>query len=294
MKVLDTAWQNLVPVRLARCKQTVDKYLTEIRHGYSARECSEKAALVMRAIYDEDVESCIDGPRDPFVDDRQFPSMPLLMHLRMRFSNQHEDTGWNSLQIMRLQHYELIFRAVEKRLTLLRPLLEDIKSKKGTGRGLKGAAGPGNYPAIEAVTLQACTIAKLPPGTPVPMTEKAWRYGWDAAMKQSGAPPVNPADNRPLLLGQYIQFLLAITQWLCPICLRRLLRDHDLENIFTVAAAMMTLHFDHQIPFLKNTANPGHVYKNCVYWYQLPMVLELNVEKLSGCFVHQTCHRKGQ
>ena len=113
MKVLDTAWNNLAPVRLARCNQAVDTYLTEIRQGYSALECSQKADLVMRAVYDEDVESCIEGPRDPFVDDRQFPSMPLLMHLRMRFSNKHEDTGWNSLQIMRLQHYDLIFMAVE-------------------------------------------------------------------------------------------------------------------------------------------------------------------------------------
>ncbi len=142
-------------MRLARCKQTVDKYLTEIRQGYSTLECSQKADLVMRAVYDEDVESSIQGPRDPFVDDRQFPSMPLLMHLRMRFSNKHENTGWHSQQIMSLQHYQLIFREVEKRLTLLRPLLEDIKSKRGTGRVLKSESGPGNYPVIEALTLQA-------------------------------------------------------------------------------------------------------------------------------------------
>ena len=102
------------------------------------------------------------------------------------------------------------------------------------------------------------------------------------------------SHNRPLLLGQYIQFVLAITQWLCPICLRRLLRDTDLEDIFTVAAAMMGLQFDHQIHSLKGTANPGHGYQTALYWYQLPMVLEMNIEKLSGCFVHQACHRKGQ
>jgi len=64
--------------------------------------------------------------------------------------------------------------------------------------------------------------------------------------------------------------------------LKRLLRDTDLEDMFTVAEAIMTLAFDHQIPSLKNTANPGHVYHTGVYWYQLPMVLELNIEKLSG------------
>jgi hypothetical protein len=218
--------------------------------------------------------------------------MPLLMHLRMRFSNKHEDTVWNILQIMRLQHYQFIFMAVEKRLTLLRPLLEAIKSERGTGRGLKSVAGPGNYPAIETLTLQTFTIAKLPPGTAVPMTEKAWRYGWDAVMKQNGEPPKFMRSNRPLLLGQYIHFVLAITQWLCPICLKRLLRDLDLEDMFTAAAAMMTLAFDHQIPGLKDTANPEYAYAVNVYWYQLPMVLELNMEKLSGCFVHQACHKR--
>ena len=90
------------------------------------------------------------------------------------------------------------------------------------------------------------------------------------------------------------EFQGATWQWLCPICLKRLLRDLDLEDMFTVAAAMMTLAFDHQIPRLKDTANPGHAYAVHVYWYQLPMVLELNIEKLSGCFVHQACHRRGQ
>ena len=123
-------------------------------------------------------------------------------------------------------------------------------------------------------------------------TERAWRYGWDTVMKQNGDPPKFMSQNRPLLLGQYIHFVLAITQWLCPICLKRLLRHNDPEDIFTVAGAMMTLAFDHQIPSLKDTANPSHLY--ALNFYQLPMVLELNIEKLSGCFVHQACHRRGQ
>ena len=67
---------------------------------------------------------------------------------------------------------------------------------------------------------------------------------------------------------------------------------HDLEDIFTVAAVMMTLAFDHCIVQLKNTAHPE--YHVNVYWYQHPMVQDFNMEKLSGCFVHCACHRKGQ
>jgi hypothetical protein len=135
--------------------------------------------------------------------------------------------------------------AVLKRLPLLTVLLVDIASKKGTSAGLSSVSGPGDYEAIEAVALQALTNAKLPPGTPVPMTRTAWLDGWGEAMKQDGQPPKFPQFNRALLLGQHIQYLLSITQWLCPICLKRLLRQHDLEDMFAVAAAMMTLHTDH-------------------------------------------------
>ena len=79
----------------------------------------------------------------------------------------------------------------------------------------------------------------------------------------------------------------------CPIfLLRRLLRDSDLEDIFAIASVMMTLAFDHFIVQLKGQARPGHPYAVNVYWYQQPLVLDLNIEKLSGCFVHQACHRK--
>ena len=57
---------------------------------------------------------------------------------------------------------------------------------------------------------------------------------------------------------------------------------------------MMTLPFDHCIVQLKDTAHPDHDYLVHVYLYQHPMVLEFNIEKLSDCFVHQACHRKGQ
>jgi hypothetical protein len=178
--------------------------------------------------------------------------------------------------------------AVLKRLPLLTVLLVDIASKKGTSAGLSSVSGPGDYEAIEAVALQALTNAKLPPGTPVPMTRTAWLDGWGEAMKQDGQPPKFPQFNRALLLGQHIQYLLSITQWLCPICLKRLLRQHDLEDMFAVAAAMMTLHFDHCIPSIKNPD-----YHPLGYWYHHPMVLDFFLEKLSGCFVHQACHKKG-
>jgi hypothetical protein len=130
MALLTTAYVSLLPVRLARYVQLVVKYLDEIRQGFTSQtlECSQKTDLVMRAIYDEDVESSIQGPRDPFPIDRQFPSMPLLMHLRIRFSNSHENDGWHSLEILRIQHYEIIFMTVLKRLPLLTALLADIKS----------------------------------------------------------------------------------------------------------------------------------------------------------------------
>jgi hypothetical protein len=130
----------------------------------------------------------------------------------------HHDRG------ISLQHYEIIFMEVLKRLPMLTALLTDIKSKSKTSEGLASVAGPGKYKAIEAVTLQALANAKLPSVTPVPMTEQACMAGWDAAMKQAGDPPLYPHKNRCLLFGQYICFLLAITQWLCPICLKRLLR----------------------------------------------------------------------
>ncbi len=69
---------------------------------------------------------------------------------------------------------------------------------------------------------------------------------------------------------------------------------NDLEDIFTVAAVMMTLQFDHCIPNLKHSANPDHDYLTRVYWNQAPMLLEFNMEKLSGCFVHWPCHKKDQ
>ncbi len=76
--------------------------------------------------------------------------------------------------------------------------------------------------------------------------------------------------------------------------LKRLLREHDLEDMFSIAAAMMALHFDHCIPRLKHTTRPGIEYAVNVYWYQHPLVLEFGMEKLSGCFVHAACHKKGQ
>jgi hypothetical protein len=79
---------------------------------------------------------------------------------------------------------------------------------------------------------------------------------------------------------------------LCPIFFKRLLREHDLEDMFSVTAAMMTLHFDHCIPRLKHTTRPGIQYAVHTYWYHAPLVLEFGMENLSGYFVHASCHKR--
>jgi hypothetical protein len=47
----------------------------------------------------------------------------------MRFSGKHENDGWYSLEIARVQHYELLFDVKD---TFLSRLLTHIKSTKGT------------------------------------------------------------------------------------------------------------------------------------------------------------------
>ena len=48
------------------------------------------------------------------------------------------------------------------------------------------------------------------------------------------------------------------------------------------------MHFEHFLPAIKGDTRPHHdtKYKVETYWYNDIMVLELNIEKLSGCFVH--------
>jgi hypothetical protein len=62
-----------------------------------------------------------------------------------------------------------------------------------------------------------------------------------------------------------------------------------LTDLSTLYCAMMWLHFDHFMPAMKGEAWPGHAFKTSVYWYCTPMVLEMNPEKCSGCFVHDGC-----
>jgi hypothetical protein len=81
---------------------------------------------------------------------------------------------------------------------------------------------------VNRLTLE---LANLPPGTAVPMTQLAWAVGWDVLMRHDGDPPPQPQFQRPMLLGHYIQFLIAITQFWCPICQHRLLTDHDLRDM---------------------------------------------------------------
>jgi hypothetical protein len=126
------------------------------------------------------------------------------------------------------------------------------------------------------------------------MTPRDWSDGWDPGMRNSGDPAQLPHQNRCLLLGHWIQFLLAITQWVCPICFQRLLREHDLFDMPTIRAALPGLHFDHCIPALKHTTLAGHDYHPNLYWYQLQMILDFPFEKRSGCFVHMACHHLTQ
>ena len=142
------------------------------------------------------------------------------------------------------------------------------------------------------MTRETLVLTKLPPDTTVPMTEIAWRVGWDALMRETGDPPVTPCKNRSLLLGCYIQFLFAIGQGVCPVCLRRLLTERDLWDMTSIHAAMIRLHFDHCIPVLKDTDRPVGGYLVRFYWYFQPMVLEFGREKLSACFVHDACHHR--
>jgi hypothetical protein len=210
----------------------------------------------------------------------------------MRFSGKHENDYWHSLEIARVQHYELLFDAILKRIPWLLWLLTSIKSHHGTSRGLQSVNGPGGWEELEEVTRLTLDLAKLPPDTAVSMTQLAWAVGWDVLMRHDGAPSQLPRFQRPMLLGHYIQFLIAITQFWCPICLHRLLTDHDLRDMPAIYETMLRLYFDHFIPGMKGTARPGIDYLNAHYWYLMPMVLELGPEKRSGCFVHHACQHR--
>jgi hypothetical protein len=195
---------------------------------------------------------------------------------------------------MRLQHYELLFDAVLKRIPELEVLLAHFQTLSGSQctshKGLGSKVDPGEYRRLLRVTLLTLERAKLPLETPALMTERAWADGWDETMRNSGEPPKKKSDNRCLLLGNWIHFLLAIMQWICPICLERLLRPHDLRDMPAVRKGMLSLHFDHFIFLLKHSAVAPEQYIPGIYWYKQPMVMEFNLEKRSGCWVHIACH----
>ena len=99
------------------------------------------------------------------------------------------------------------------------------------------------------------------------MTQLTWAVGWDVLMRHDRDPPHQPQFQRPMLLGHYIQYLIAITQFWCPICLHRLMTDQG-----HASEAMLRLHFDHFIPGLKGTARPDIAYLCKPYWYGVPIV----------------------
>jgi hypothetical protein len=91
--LLDTVYAKLLPVRVARCRALVAAHVIDLRSRNTAAAIHEKTAKVLRAIYVEDVESCLGLDHVPLVRNPQFPSLPLLMHLGMNFSPTHENNG---------------------------------------------------------------------------------------------------------------------------------------------------------------------------------------------------------
>jgi hypothetical protein len=75
--------------------------------------------------------------------DRNYPSLAILKHVNMRFSNDHMNSGDRSSEMMRVHHYEILLEAVVKKLPKLRAWLASIKTHKHTHTALEGLDGPG-------------------------------------------------------------------------------------------------------------------------------------------------------
>ena len=146
---------------------------------------------------------------------------------------------------------------------------------------------------MEEVAEEALKAGNRPLNTTLPITKLAWMVGWDAAMRLHGNPPVFPCKNRAMVAGYHVQFCLIMAQGICPVCMELLLSDLNLTDIHSLLETIHTIHFDHFIMSLKGSCASGGVYKPGLYWYVQPLVLELNKEKCSGCWLHNECHQKG-
>ena len=211
----------------------------------------------------------------------------------MRFPNDHMNSGDRSSEMMRVHHYELLLEAVVKKLPKLRAWLTSIKARKKTNTALEGRDGPGEWSTVQEVAKEALEAGNRPLNTTLAITKLAWINGWDAAMRLHGNPPVYPWKNRATVAGYHVQFCLIIAQGICPICMELLLSDLNLTDIHSLLDAVQTIHFDHFIISLKGSSSSSGQYSSTLYWHNQPLVLDLNKEKCSGCFLHHKCHQRG-
>jgi len=167
------------------------------------------------------------------------------------------------------------------------PLLVALMAKIVKEDGLESETCPHQWKNLLEAIGQAKTAAKVLPETIHPVTQKAWLSRCDETMSDTSTPRAsgNPQKARPNILGTPIQYCIIICQWTCPICLRRLLTEHDLSSIPNLISAIRRLHFDHFIPALKGDRD-GTTYKTAEFWCLQPMVLRITPEKRSGYFVH--------
>jgi hypothetical protein len=92
------------------------------------------------------------------------------------------------------------------------------------------------------------------PVNTTPVTRLAWETGYDPKMSEIGNLHLTPWLNRAPILGSSVQYCLFLAQWVCPICLSRLLTEHDHSTMLDIISAMHKIHFDHFIPLLKGDA----------------------------------------
>ena len=69
-------------------------------------------------------------------------------------------------------------------------------------------------------------------GTAVPVTRLVWETGpgYDPDLSATGKTLVTPHTNRQQVLGMVSQDSLTLAQWICPICVSRLLTEHGLST----------------------------------------------------------------
>jgi hypothetical protein len=271
--IAQSTFDKLAPKRLIRLEPAIETYLKELRQGHGARICHQKTDVICRLIYDAHIECLLPVERAPYVIDRNYPSLAILKHVKMRFSNHHMNSGDRSSEMMRVHHYELLLEAVVKKLPKLRAWLASIKTHKHTHHALEGTDGPGEWSTVEGVAEEALEAGNRPLDSTRAITKLAWMKGWDKAMRLHGDQPVYPWKNRALVAGYHIQFCLMIAQGICPICCELLLSDLSLTCIHKLLAAMHQIHFDHFLMSLK-----GASYNPTLYWYNQPLLLELNKE----------------